>query len=50
MKAGRPIARRGGKIVLCNPSEAVRKVLSSTGVDEAMPVVDNEAEALAHFT
>ena len=50
VKAGRPIGRRGGKIVLCNPNEAVRKVLSSTGVDEVMPVVDNEAEALAQFT
>ena len=25
VKAGRPIGRRGGKIVLCNPNEAVRR-------------------------
>lgn len=49
VKAAKPIAARGGKMVILNPNAAARKVLTSTGVDTLVPVVDDEAAAIAAF-
>ncbi len=49
VKAGRPIARRGGRMVILSPSEAVRKVLISTGIDEVMAFYDDVTTAVGSF-
>jgi anti-sigma B factor antagonist len=46
VKTARAISNRGGKMVVMTPSDAARKVLSTTGVDAIIPVVGSEAEAL----
>lgn len=50
VKTAKPIAQRGGKMVLVNPNEAVHKVLVSTGMDTLVPIVDDEASAVAAFS
>ena len=49
VKAGRPIARRGGRMVILSPSEVVRKVLISTGIDEVMAFYDDVTTAVGSF-
>ena len=46
VKAARAIGNRGGRMVLVNPGPAARKVLATTGVDQLVTVVDDEAAAL----
>ena len=45
--ATKTLSRRGGKLVLVNPSEIVREVLETSGVADLMPIVTNESEAYA---
>ena len=49
VSTAKPIARRGGKLVILGPNEAARRVLTSTGVDTLVPVVEDEAAARAAF-
>jgi anti-anti-sigma factor len=49
VKTAKPIVGRGGKLVIVNPNAAAAKVLASTGVDQLVPVVADEAAALAEF-
>lgn len=49
VKAARAIGHRGGRMVLVNPRENCRRVLSSTGVDTIITIVDDEAAAMAIF-
>lgn len=46
VKAARTIGNRGGRMVLVNPAPAARKVLVTTGVDQMVPIVEDEAAAL----
>jgi anti-anti-sigma factor len=50
IKAAKAMANHGGKLVVVNPNSAARKVMNATGLDSIVPVVDNEAEALASLT
>ena len=50
VKSAKPIVSRGGKMVIVNPNEAARKVLASTGVDTLIPIVDDEAAAMAELS
>ncbi len=47
VKTAQTIARRGGTVVILNPSENARKVLASTGLDTIVTLTDNEVDALA---
>ena len=47
MKAARALEIRGGRLVVFNPTDDARKVLRSTGVDEVIGVVGDEAAAIA---
>lgn len=47
VKAAKAMANRGGRIVVVNPTEAARKVLTSIGVDNIIPIIDDEAAAVA---
>lgn len=49
IKTAKPIAQRGGRMVLVNPNEAVQKVLVSTGVDTLVPIVPDRDAAVALF-
>lgn len=49
VKSARTMAARGGKMVVINPGEAARKVMTSTGVDQIVPIVNSEPEALAQL-
>ena len=47
MKTARALGNRGGRLVVFNPNDDARKVLRSTGVDEVIGVVADEAAAIA---
>lgn len=47
VKAARTIGNRKGRLVVFGPTEDARKVLRSTGVDAIIPVVADEAAAIA---
>lgn len=47
VKAAKAMGNRGGKMVVINPNEDARKVLKSTGVDTMIPIVEDEAGAMA---
>ena len=47
VKAAKAMGGRGGKMAIVNPNDAARKVLTATGVDTIVSVVDDEASALA---
>jgi anti-sigma B factor antagonist len=47
MFGGKTIARKGGRIVICNPEENVEKVLRMTGLDEVVAIYPDYASALA---
>lgn len=40
-------ARRGGRLLLLNPTPTVRGVLTTTGVEELIPMVDTLEEGIA---
>jgi anti-sigma B factor antagonist len=43
--ASKTLARRGGRLVVLNPTAMVTDVLTTSGVVELMPIVRSEAEA-----
>jgi anti-anti-sigma factor len=45
--ACKAISRRGGKLVLVNPTDMVRDVLVNSGLTALMPIVATESEAYA---
>ncbi len=47
VKAAKAIHHRGGRMVVVRPNDAARKVLSATGADTVITVVDSEADAVA---
>lgn len=50
VKAARAITGRKGRLVICNCPEDARKVLRSTGIDSIIPVVADEAAAIAEIS
>lgn len=50
VKAARAITGRKGRLVICNCPEDARKVLRSTGIDSIIPVVADEAAAIAELS
>ncbi len=47
VKTAKAMGARGGKMAIVKPNDAAKRVLSSTGVDTIVHVVDDEAAALA---
>jgi anti-sigma B factor antagonist len=47
LAAAKACARRGGKLALLDPSDAVAKVLTTCGADAVVPVVHGWNDALA---
>jgi anti-anti-sigma factor len=47
VKAARTIGNRQGRLDIFGPTEEARRVLRSTGIDTIIPVVADEAEAIA---
>ena len=47
VSAARTIGRKGGRVVLLSPSEAVKEVLLTSGVVELMAIVSSDSEAAA---
>ena len=47
VKTARAIGNKGGRLVVYNLSSDARKVLRSTGIDAVIPVVADEAAAIA---
>jgi anti-sigma B factor antagonist len=47
ISATKTLSRKGGKLVLINPSDIVRDVLVTHGVSDLMPIVTTESEAYA---
>jgi anti-anti-sigma factor len=45
--ATKTMSRRGGRLVLLNPTEMVKDVLETSGVADLIPMVTSESEALA---
>src|SRR5262249_9229144 len=45
VSTAKALTRRGGRVVLLRPSEAVAEVLTTSGVAELMPIVQSEADA-----
>ncbi len=45
--AGKAIMSKGGKIVLLSPQPIVEEVITTSGVDELIPIFHDEALALA---
>ena len=43
--ATKALARKGGKLVIVNPTDAVREVLVTSGVTELMPIVTTDSAA-----
>jgi len=41
------VQRRGGRFVLLRPQPLVREVLHTTGMDQVMPIYDDDAAALS---
>jgi anti-anti-sigma factor len=48
--SAKTVQRRGGTLVLLNPRTAVQEVLEMIGVTDLLPIVHDEAEAVAGFT
>jgi anti-anti-sigma factor len=49
LSSARAVARRGGKVVLFGAQPMVREVLSAMALDEVLPLVNTEKEALARL-
>jgi anti-anti-sigma factor len=49
LSAARVVARRGGRVVLFGAQPMVAEVLTAMSLDEVMPLVPGEAEALARL-
>lgn len=50
VKTARAIGNKGGRLVVYNLSSDARKVLRSTGIDAVIPIVADEAAAIAEFS
>lgn len=50
LSAAKMVARRGGKLVLLDPTEAVAKVLQTCGADQVVPVIHGADAALSAVT
>ena len=47
MLAAKAVARGDGRLVLLNPTTLVAEVLITSGLDQLLPIVRSEDEALA---
>jgi anti-anti-sigma factor len=47
VSASKALARRGGRLILLNPTEMVADVLTTSGVSTMMDIVHSESEAAA---
>jgi anti-sigma B factor antagonist len=47
VSASKALSRKGGRLVIVNPSEMVKEVLEMSGVTALMPIVPSESEAYA---
>jgi len=45
--ATKTLSRKGGKLVLLNPSDMVKDILVTSGVTDLIPIVETEAEGYA---
>ena len=45
VSATKALARKGGKLVLVNPTDAVKEVLVTSGVTDLMPIVATDSAA-----
>ena len=50
LSGAKTIGRRGGKMVLVDPSAAVHKVLQTCGADTVLTIVQGTDQALAAIT
>ncbi|WP_270934004.1 STAS domain-containing protein [Falsiroseomonas oryzae] len=50
LSAARVVSRRGGKVVLFGAQPMVAEVLTAMALDEVLPLVATEAEAVARLT
>jgi anti-anti-sigma factor len=48
--AAETVARRSGKLVLLDPNPLVTEILITTGLEDLLPIVRSEDEALAAFS
>lgn len=46
--AARAVASKGGRLVLCAPSELTASVITTSGLDSLLPMVADRAAAEAH--
>ncbi|MEM8553471.1 MAG: STAS domain-containing protein [Pseudomonadota bacterium] len=49
IQCARRLAQKGGGMVLLAPQETVERVLTTTGIDQLMPIVATADEAHARF-
>jgi anti-anti-sigma factor len=47
VSATKTLSRKGGRLVIVNPTEMVREVLITSGVTDMMPIVTTDSEAYA---
>jgi anti-anti-sigma factor len=47
--AAKSMTRRGGRVVLLNPSTVVSEVLAVTGMDSIIPIARSEKDAESHL-
>ena len=47
VQTAKALSRRGGRLVLLNPSEMVAEVLTTSGLTDLLPIVRSDAEAAA---
>ena len=47
VQAAKALSRRGGRLVLLNPSEMVAEVLTTSGLTDLLPIVRSDSEAMA---
>ncbi len=48
--SGKSIMSKGGKVVLLSPQPAVEEVITTSGIDELIPIYKDEAAAVAAVT
>jgi anti-anti-sigma factor len=47
VSAAKALSRRGGRLVLLNPTDMVSEVLTTSGLSNLLPMVPSESEAIA---
>ena len=47
VQTAKALSRRGGRLVLLNPTEMVAEVLTTSGLTDLLPIVRSDAEAAA---